>query len=80
MSHNRKINIPSDYQQRLDYIGTMFKEMRLSIGKRQIDFVEEGVSRRQIQRAEYGSNISLLKLISLLDCYGYTLSDLDDLE
>lgn len=65
---------------RLEYVAKMLREIRLSEGKNQDSFVEDGISRRQIQRAEYGYNISLLKLFTLLECYGYKLSDLGDVE
>jgi hypothetical protein len=75
MTKKRKI---SPYtQQRLNYIGLILKEMRLSEGKRQDGFVEEGISRRAVQRAEYSNNLTLIKLFSLLDLYGYNLSDLE---
>jgi hypothetical protein len=64
-------------QQRLTYIAMMLKEMRLSEGRRQNDYVDLGLSRRQIQTGEYGNNITLGKLIELLDCYGCSLKDLD---
>jgi transcriptional regulator with XRE-family HTH domain len=64
-------------QQRLKYIGMMLKEMRLAEGKNQDGFVEEGISRRAVQRAEYSNNLTLVKLFSMLDLYGYDLSDLE---
>jgi hypothetical protein len=77
-NHPDKNNYQKD--KRLEYVASMLKEIRLSEGKNQDSFVEDGISRRQIQRAEYGHNISLLKLFTLLDCYGYNLSDLGDVE
>jgi hypothetical protein len=65
---------------RLQYIASMLREIRLSEGLNQDSFVEYGISRRQIQRAEYGYNLSILKLDNLLNCYGYKLCDLGDLE
>ena len=62
---------------KLKFVGTALKEMRINDGKRQIDYHDEGVSRRQIQRAEAGGNITLKKLLWLLDFYGYSLSDVD---
>lgn len=64
-------------ENKLKFIGTALREMRLNDGKRQIDYLDEGVSRRQIQRAETGKNITLKKLLFILDCYGYNLSDVD---
>lgn len=63
--------------QRLKYIGVMLKEIRLSEGKNQSGYLEFGLSRRQIQTGEYGDNISLAKLITILDCLGYSLKDID---
>lgn len=64
-------------EKQLKFVGLSLREMRLNDGKRQIDYQEDGVSRRQIQRAETGNNITLKKLLFILDCYGYTLSDVD---
>lgn len=70
-------NITPLNKKRLEYVALTLKEMRLAEGKKQDSYLDEGLSRRQIQRAEYGYNISLAKLFLLLDCYGYTLKDLD---
>lgn len=76
MDKNQKSKILPHHQKRLDNIAQMLKEMRFAEGKKQNDFAEFGVSRRQIQRGESGFNISLKKLFTILDCYeGYTLSD-----
>ena len=74
MNNNCKVNIPQ-LENELKFVGIALREMRLNDGKRQIDYQEDGVSRRQIQRAETGNNISLKKLLIILDCYGYILSD-----
>jgi len=58
-------------------IALMLKEMRLSEGMTQNGLNSKGISRRMIQRAEYGSNITLISLLAILECYGYTLKDLD---
>ena len=60
-------------KQRLKLIGNMLKEMRE--GNNQDDFVEFGISRRQIQRGEHGNNITLTSLFALIDLYGYSLDD-----
>ena len=76
MKKTSKSKISPLHQRRLDYIAQMLKEMRFSEGKKQDEFIVYGVSRRQIQRGESGSNISLVRLFTLIDCYdGYTLSD-----
>jgi len=76
MNHTRKNKISQQHQKRLENIAQMLKEMRFSEGLNQDGFADNGVSRRQIQRGEYGCNISLVRLFSLIDCYeGYTLSD-----
>jgi hypothetical protein len=79
---NKNFPDKNSYQKdkRLQYIASMLREIRLSEGKNQDSFAEQGISRRQIQRAEYGFNISILKLCTLLQCYGYKLSDLGDVE
>ena len=64
-------------KQRLKFIGMMLKEMRLSEGKNQDGYSDFGLSRRQIQTGEYGNNISLAKLITILDCLGYSMKDID---
>lgn len=67
--------------QRLEAIGNMLKEIRFSEGRNQDEYVEYGTTRRQIQRAEYGFNLTLISLFNLLDSYGYTLRDFfEDME
>jgi hypothetical protein len=76
MKKTSKCKISPLHQRRLDYIAQMLKEMRFSEGKKQGEFIDYGVSRRQIQRGECGCNISLVRLFTLIDCYdGYTLSN-----
>jgi len=76
-----KSKILPHHQKRLETIASMLREMRFSEGKNQDGFNEYGVSRRQIQRGEHGCNISLLKLFTILDCYGYSLSEFfEDME
>ena len=76
MKQDCKTDLPHQ-SKRLEYFGMMLREMRLCEGKRQTDYSDTGISRRQIQGAETGRNISLKKLLTILDCYGYTLSDVD---
>jgi hypothetical protein len=75
-----KRNITPTNQRRLDHLAIMLKEMRFAEGKNQDGFGHAGITRRQIQRAEYGNNMTLLALFSLLDCYGYKLKDLEYVE
>lgn len=76
MNQNRKINISPYHQKRLNKISMMLREMRFAEGLNQNEFIDQGISRRQIQRGEYGFNISLVRLFTILDYYdGYTLSD-----
>jgi hypothetical protein len=77
MNQKLKHSYPPQHQKRLNRLALVLKEMRFSEGRRQDDYVDEGISRRQIQRAEYGNNMTLVSLFSLLDCYGYSLSDLE---
>ncbi len=67
--------IPSHHHKRLAKIGMMLREMRFSEGKYQDELDEYGISRRQIQRGEYGSNLTLVGLFNLIDCYGYHLDE-----
>lgn len=67
--------------QRLENIGRMLKEIRFSDGRNQDEYVEDGATRRQIQRGEHGLNLRLTSLFNLLDCYGYTLREFfEDME
>jgi len=75
MNHTRKNKISPIHQKRLEKIGMMLKEMRFAESKNQDGFADNGVSRRQIQRGEYGCNISLVGLFKLLDVYGYRLDE-----
>ena len=75
MPQTLKNEIEPHNQQRLKRIGLMLREMRYSEGLNQDELVDFGVSRRQIQRGEYGCNISLVRLFTLLDCYGYRLDE-----
>lgn len=79
MNQIRKKNISPSHQKRLENIALMFKEIRFSEGKKQSDFATEGVSRRQIQYIEQGRNISLVRMFTILDLYGYKLSDFEDI-
>ena len=69
----KKNDIPFHHQRRMEKIGTMLREMRFAEGLNQDEFI--GVSRKQIQRGEYGSNLSLISLYKLLDAYGYRLDE-----
>jgi hypothetical protein len=76
MNQTRKRKISPLHLKRLENIGMLLREMRFSAGLNQNEFIDNGVSRRQIQRGEYCCNISLVRLFTILDCYdGYTLSD-----
>lgn len=75
MNQNRKNNISSYHQKRLNKISMMLREMRFAEGLNQNEFIDQGISRRQIQRGEYGCNISLVGLFKLLDVYGYRLDE-----
>lgn len=62
---------------RLDYISLVLKEMRLAEGKTQDGYLNDGLTRRQIQWVEGSNNLTLLKLFSILDFYGYKMKDID---
>jgi transcriptional regulator with XRE-family HTH domain len=72
IKNNTKVN---KHQKRLQEIGNMLFEIRFSEGKNQEDYAEFSITRRQIQRGEYGSNLTLISLFNLLDCYGYELHE-----
>ena len=68
-------------QRRLEIIGRMLKEIRFSEGRNQDEYVDFGLTRRQIQRGQYGSNLTLNTLFTLLDCHGYRLDEFfEDME
>lgn len=73
----RKKNVSDIYKQRLEGISMMLKEMRQADGRNQDGYIDDGLTRRQIQTGESGRNMTLIKLFSLLDCYGYTLKEID---
>jgi hypothetical protein len=73
----KRVEISPNTKQRLEFIGIMLKEMRLSEGKNQDGYIDLGLTRRQIQTGEYGNNMSLAKLITILDCLGYSMKDID---
>jgi hypothetical protein len=77
MKIKNKRNMSPQHQKRLDCISAALKEMRFAEGKNQDGFVEVGISRRQIQHVEQGNNISLVRLFTILDCYGYSWEDLN---
>jgi len=70
-----RIETNSRTQQRLATIANLLREIRFSEGKLQDELYDWGATRRQIQKGEHGSNLTLVTLFNLLDCYGYTLSE-----
>jgi transcriptional regulator with XRE-family HTH domain len=75
MKKNTKRVVPPHHIKRQKYIAQMLKEMRFADGKTQSCYEDFGVSRRQIQRGEQGSNLSLISLFKLLDAFGYRLDE-----
>lgn len=75
MNKIRIKNMQPQQQIRMEKIGMMLKEIRFVEGKGQHEYFEHGVSRRQIQRGEYGHNMTMVKLFTIIDSYGYTLSE-----
>ena len=73
MEVNNEIII--SYSNRLRTIANSLREMRFSEGKNQDELSEWGATRRQVQRGEQGSNLTLTSLFNLLDCYGYRLDE-----
>lgn len=70
---SEEANISND--QRLEIIGRTLREIRFSEGRNQDEYVEYGATRRQIQRGEHSSNLTLISLFNLLNCYGYNLNE-----
>jgi hypothetical protein len=59
----------------------MLKEIRFSEGRNQHEYFHLGLTRRQVQEGEYGSNLTLNTLFTLLDCHGYRLDEFfEDME
>jgi hypothetical protein len=77
MTETLKNRISDIDRNRLDYISLVLKEMRLAEGKTQDDYLNDGLTRRQIQWVEGSNNLTILKLYSILDFYGYTMKDID---
>jgi len=75
VSRDKHEKIQPHNQRRLEIIGGMLKEMRFSQGRNQNEYVDFGLTRRQIQRGEYCSNLTLNSLFTLLDCHGYRLNE-----
>ena len=75
MEISHKVNISPQHQKCLKRLKVFLKEARFSEGKRQDDFTNFGFTRRQVQWVESGNNITLVRLFSILDVYGYKLSD-----
>ncbi len=73
---NEKGTVPEKHLQQLKNISQALKNMRFVEGKTQKGYEDVGLTRRQIQHVESGSNVSLLKLITVLDVYGYCFRDL----
>ena len=73
MKHKTQI-IPQ-HKKRLETLGSLLRELRFAEGKNQDEFIQYGISRRQVQRGEYAVNMSLVSLFRLLDCYGYRLHE-----
>lgn len=76
---NKNGTIQEKHLQQLRNISQVLKNMRFVDGKTQKGYEDVGLSRRQIQHVESGSNVSLIKLITVLDIYGYCLGDLIDI-
>ncbi len=79
MPQTLKNKIPPRHQKRLEKIALLLREMRYAEGLNQNELADAGVSRRQIQRGEYGCNLTLVRLFTLLDCYGYRLDEFFEL-
>jgi len=73
MEGSHESNIRTNH--RLKTIANLLREIRFSEGRLQNELADWGATRRQIQRGEHGSNLTLVTLFNLLDCYGYTLSE-----
>ncbi len=81
INHATMKKISNQNQKRLQQISGMLREMRFAEGLCQNELADQGISRRQIQHGEHCNNLTLLKLFTLIDLYGYSLSELfEDIE
>jgi transcriptional regulator with XRE-family HTH domain len=59
--------VPDEIHQKLLYIGQLVKQTRLAYGLRQIDFAkQQGISKNSLQNLEYGKNVTLLTLLTII--------------
>ena len=60
--------VPDEIRQKLLYIGQLVKQTRLAYGLRQIDFAkQQGISKNSLQNLEYGKNVTLLTLLTIIN-------------
>jgi transcriptional regulator with XRE-family HTH domain len=60
--------VPDEIHQKLLYIGQLVKQTRLAYGLRQIDFAkQQGISKNSLQNLEYGKNVTLLTLLTIIN-------------
>jgi len=61
-------SVPDEIHQKLLNIGQIVKQTRLAYGLRQIDFAkQQGISKNSLQNLEYGKNVTLLTLLTLIN-------------
>jgi len=59
--------VPDEIHQKLLYIGQLVKQTRLAYGLRQIDFAKQhGISKNSLQNLEYGKNVTLVTLLTII--------------
>jgi transcriptional regulator with XRE-family HTH domain len=60
--------VPDEIHKKLLYIGQLVKQTRLAYGLRQIDFAkQQGISKNSLQNLEYGKNVTLLTLLTIIN-------------
>lgn len=75
MNQKKNNKYEQAHRNKLRAVGDMLREMRFAEGLRQADFIDYDLSRRQIQRGEYGSNLTLVQLFKILECFDYSVHE-----
>ncbi len=60
--------VPDEIHRKLLYIGQMVKQTRLAYGMTQNDFAkQQRISKNSLQNLEYGKNVTLLSLLTIIN-------------
>jgi DNA-binding XRE family transcriptional regulator len=77
--HSRPV--PEDIQKKLLHIGELVKQTRLAYGMTQIDFAKQrGISKNSLQNLEYGKNVTLLSLFTVINEIYSPMEFFEDIE